>query len=59
MCSDASSKFEYLDKAVAGVRGNCSFYKKGTVAQSAGGKAAIIINNEDHLVLIQVISVFD
>lgn len=49
MCHDAS-KFEYLDKAVVGVRGNCSFYKKGMVAQMAGGKAVIVINNENHLV---------
>ncbi|KAK3742104.1 hypothetical protein QZH41_020263 [Actinostola sp. cb2023] len=51
LCSNVTPKNKYQDKAVAAVRGNCSFYVKGLKAQSAGGKAAIIINTENQLIM--------
>ncbi|XP_020899114.1 signal peptide peptidase-like 2B isoform X2 [Exaiptasia diaphana] len=51
LCNGVFTKDKYLDKAVAAVRGNCSFYEKGMKVQDAGGKSVIIINTEDHLVM--------
>ena len=57
MCDDVYSKDQYLDKIVAAQRGNCSFYDKGMKVQEAGGKAVIIINTEDKLVILFRISI--